>query len=120
MIKFKIHPKICEGKWCKFGNVLEKCQNYRFFEIFCDISNKMKDNLGQECVKGRLLSLQGKIGTIVSDFPGKMTFFPVLTLLFNLSLPKIWLSYPHKKYIFEMSNNTAIRKKSFIMLSLRL
>ena len=80
----------------------------------------MKDNLGQECVKGELLSFQGKIETISSDFPGKMTVFPVLTLLFHLSLPKIWLSHPNKNYIFEMSNNRAIRKKSFTMLSLRL
>ena len=28
-----------------------KCQNYRVFDIFWDILNKMKDNLGQECVK---------------------------------------------------------------------
>ena len=38
-----------------------------FFEIFWDILNKMKDNLGQECVKGGLLSFQGKIGTTVPD-----------------------------------------------------
>ena len=71
-----------------------------FFYIFWDILNKMKDNLGQECVKGGLLSFQGKIGTIAPDFPGKITVFPVLTLLFRLSLPKIWLSHPHKNYIF--------------------
>ena len=35
----------------------------------------MKDNLGQECVKGGLLSFQGKYGTIAADFPGKMTVF---------------------------------------------
>ena len=35
----------------------------------------MKDNLGQECVKRRLLSFQGKIETIGPDFPGKMTAF---------------------------------------------
>ena len=35
----------------------------------------MKDNLGQECVKGGLLSFQGKIETIASDFPGKMAVF---------------------------------------------
>ena len=96
MIKFKIHSKIWEGEWCKFGKVLEKCQNYWFFEIFWDILNKMKDNLGQECVKGGLLSFQGKIGTIFSVFIGKMTVFPVLTLLFHLSLPKTWLSHPQK------------------------
>ena len=35
----------------------------------------MKDNLGQECVKGGLLSFQAKIETIALDFPGKMTVF---------------------------------------------
>ena len=83
----------------------------------------MKDNLGQECIKGGLLSFQSKIETIETialDFPGKMTVFPVLTLFFHLSLPKIWLFHPNKNYIFEMSNNTAICQKSFIVLFLRL
>ena len=57
---------------------------------------------------GGLLSFQGKLGTTDTDFPGKMTFFTVLTLLFRLFLPKIGLSHPHKNYIFEMSNNRAI------------
>ena len=35
----------------------------------------MKDTLGQECVEGGLLFLQGKIGTTVPDFPGKMKVF---------------------------------------------
>ena len=48
---------------------------YTFLYIFWVILNKMKDNLGQECVKGGLLSFQGKIGTIVPDFPGKMRVF---------------------------------------------
>ena len=43
--------------------------------IFWDILNKMKDNIGQECVKRGLLSFQGKIGTIAPDFPGKWQFF---------------------------------------------
>ena len=47
----------------------------KFFDIFWDILDKMKDNLGQECVKGELLSFQGKTETIPSDFPGKMTVF---------------------------------------------
>ena len=29
----------------------------------------------QECVKGGILSFQGKIGTIATDFPGKMIGF---------------------------------------------
>ena len=57
MIKFRIHPKIWERKMFKFGKVLEKCQNYRFLDIFCDILNKMKDNLGQKCIKEGLLIL---------------------------------------------------------------
>ena len=36
----------------------------------------MKDNLGQECVKGGLLSFKGKIETIAPDISGKMKFFP--------------------------------------------
>ena len=74
MIKFRIHPKIWEEERCKFGKVFKKCQNYRFFDIFTDVLNKMKDNLCQECVKGWLLSLQGKFDAITSDFP---TFPPV-------------------------------------------
>ena len=61
MIKHKIHFKIWKGRRCKFGKVLEKCQNYSFFfNIFSnDILDKIKNNLGQECVKG------------VSMFPGQ-------------------------------------------------
>ena len=46
-----------------------------FFYIFWDILDKRKSNLGQECVKGRLLSFQGKIRSVAPDFPGKMTVF---------------------------------------------
>ena len=59
------------------GNCWKKSRNYRFFDIFWDILDKGKGNLGQECVKRRLLIFQGKIGTTSSDFPGKMTAFQV-------------------------------------------
>ena len=78
----------------------------------------MKDNLGQECVKGELLSFQDKIETLAPDLPGKMTVFSSFDPTFHLSLLKIWLSHPNKNYIFEMSKNSAIRWKRFIMLSL--
>ena len=120
MIKFRTHPKFWKGERCKFEKVSGKCQNYMFFDIFWDLLNKMKNNLGQECVKEGILSFQGKSGTTAPDFLGKMTVFPVLTLLFCLPLLKIWLSHPRKNYIFEMSNNKAIQQKSFITLSLRL
>ena len=53
MIKFRISPKIWEGERCKFGEVLEQCQNYCFLDIFwyINISDKRKGNLGQECIK---------------------------------------------------------------------
>ena len=52
--------------------MFEKCQNYRFFDIFWDIVNKMKDNLDQECVKGSSI-LPGQTWNNFLDFPGKMT-----------------------------------------------
>ena len=69
----------------------------------------MKDNLGQECVKGKLLSFKGNIGT--PDFPEKMTVFPGLALLSHLSLSKIWLSHPQKIIFlnFELSIDRDIR-----------
>ena len=109
MIKFRIHPKIELGERCKFGEVLKKCQNYRFFDIFLDILHKMKENLGQEHVKRELLSFQGKTGTISPAILGEMTVFPVLTLLFHPCLPKIWLSHLDKNYSFGISDNRATR-----------
>ena len=64
------------------GNCLQNVKIIGFLDIFWDILNKMKDNVGQKCVKGELLSFQGKIETIAHDFLGKMTVFPLLTLLF--------------------------------------
>ena len=71
-----------------------------FFDIFLDISHKLKGNLGQEHVKGGLYASRLKIGTIFPAIPGKMIVFPVLSLLFHQSLSKIWLSYLNKNYIF--------------------
>ena len=60
MIKFRIYLKILEGERCKFGEASEKCQNYRFFDIFLDILHKFKGNLDQEHVKRGPLYFQGK------------------------------------------------------------
>ena len=84
----------------------KKCQNYRFFDIFLDILHKMKENLGQEHVKKGTSILPGKS---FSAIPGKMTVFPVLTLFFHPFLPKIWLSHLKETYIFDISDNRAIR-----------
>ena len=65
--------------------------------------------MGQDCVQRGLLSFQGKIVTIALDFSGKLTVISSFDPTFRLSIPKIWFSHPHKNYIFEMSNNSAIR-----------
>ena len=72
----------------------------------------MKENLSHKHVKRGFLSFQGKIGKNVPDFPGKMTVFTVLTLLFHLSFPKIWFPRKHKNYISAMSSNRVICWKS--------
>ena len=59
----------------------------KFTGFFFYISNEMKGNLCQECVKGRHLSLQGKFETIAPGFPGKMTVF----LSFDLTFPPVLL-----------------------------
>ena len=61
----------------------------------------MKDNLGQECIKGVILSFQSKIGTTDPDFPGKMTviFFQFSSYFF--ACPSLKSGFPtHTKMIF--------------------
>ena len=41
--------------------MLEKCQNYSFFDIFWDNLNKIKDNLGKKCVKGGFFPSKAKL-----------------------------------------------------------
>ena len=38
-----------------------KYQNYRFFDIFWDILDRLKDSLGQECVKGSFYPSREKL-----------------------------------------------------------
>ena len=120
MINLGFIPKFKRGRTVNLGNCLKKFQNYRCFDIFLEILHKMKMNLGQESVKRGFYPSRAKIGTIYHDIPEKMTVFLVLTLFFHPSLPKIWLSHLHEIYIFEISNNRAIRWKGFTMLSLGL
>ena len=104
----KIHPKIWDGERCKFGKVLEKCQNYRFLYIFWDILDKMKDNLGQECVKG-LLSFQGQIGTIALDFHEKITVLSSFDPTFLAVPPPKIFSYCYlQNYKFGSNLNIGI------------
>ena len=73
-----------------------------------DILHKMKENLGQERLKRGFFPSKAKLEQLLLISLENDSFFPVLTLLFHLYLPKIWLSNLHKSYIFEMSNNRAI------------
>ena len=47
MIKFRIRLKIQEGEKRKFGKMLSKFQNYRFFYISLAILHKMNENFCQ-------------------------------------------------------------------------
>ena len=59
----------------------------------------MKDNLGHECVKGGLLSFQGKTGTISMIFLEKWQFFRVL--FYFSTCPFLKSGIPtHPKIIF--------------------
>ena len=51
IIKFRIFPEFLDRERCKFREAFEKCQNYTSVDIFWDILDKKKGNLGQQCVK---------------------------------------------------------------------
>ena len=95
-----------------------KCQHYRFLDIFWDILDKRKGNLGKEFVKREFPSFLGKIGKIVPDFPGKNNSFFSIGLTFSIR-PSLKSGVPNNKkvYMFGMSKDRVIRCKSFIKLS---
>ena len=72
--------------WENVGKMLGKCQNYRFFGIFLDILQKMKENLGQERVKGGFYPSRATL----EQFPliPLENFFFDFVLTFRLSRPK--------------------------------
>ena len=73
-----------------------------------DILHKMKENLGQARVEKDFYSSSARLEQFLL-ISLKNDSFQILTLLFRMSLSKIWLSHLHKIYIFEMRNNRAIR-----------
>ena len=103
MIKFRIHPKISEEERSKFGKVLDKGQNYRLSDIFGGILDRMKDNLGQECVfyPSRAKLEQLPLISKQNEF-SSFDYFSIC--------PSLKFGFPiqHKNYICEMSNNRAI------------
>ena len=55
-------------------------------------------------------------GTNWKKYPLNPGNFPVLALFFHLSFPKIWLTHPHKNYIFEIIKDRAIISQSVAIL----
>ena len=51
MIKFRIFPKLGRGRGANLRKRWENVKIIGFFDIFWDILDKRKSNLGQECVK---------------------------------------------------------------------
>ena len=66
-------------------------------------------------VKLSFLMCQGQTEKISCLSPGKIDTFPNLALLFHLSLPKIWHSYPFINFFFEKYTNRAVTTQSFIL-----
>ena len=44
--------------------------------------------------------------------PWETEHFPVFSLFFHLSLPKIWQVHPHKNHIFKINNDRSIASQS--------
>ena len=61
---------------------------------------------------GSVLTIQGQTVTVPLQSPGKLRIFPVLSLFFHLSLPKIWPVHPHKNYIFKINKDRSITSQS--------
>ena len=61
---------------------------------------------------GGVLTIQGQMIEIPLQSPGKLSIFPVLSLYFHLSLPKIWQAHPHKHFIFEINKDRSITSES--------
>ena len=79
--------------------------SYRFLDIFWNILDNRNGHLGQKYVKRGLLSFQGKIRAIATNFHGKITVFPVQVLHFHLSSLKSGVPTNTKIIFFEISNN---------------
>ena len=63
------------------------------------------------------LTIQGQMVEIPFQSPGKLSIFPVLSLFFYLSLPKIWHAYPIKILFPKL---TRIDLSSHIVLKLKI
>ena len=62
-------------------------------------------------------TFQGQIGKINSQTRRRLGNFSVLALFFHLSLRKIWLTHPHKNYIFVTIKDRAIISQSLALLA---
>ena len=111
IIKFKTLPK-----WCNIegmdGNLLQNIVLKSFRLEGGGGYFKHKASMEGACM------FQGQIGKITPETPGRLGNFSVLALFFHLSLPKIWLTHPHKNYIFETLQDRTIISQSLAILAL--
>ena len=63
---------------------------------------------------------QGRSGKITPKTQERLGDSPVLALFFQLSLPYIWLTHPHKKYIFETIKDRAIISQRLVILTFKI
>ena len=78
------------------GNLLQKIVFLSFPSIFRIKGGfpRHKGSMEDACM------FKGQIGKTTPQTLDRLGNFPILALFFHLSLSKIWLTHPHKNYIF--------------------
>ena len=67
---------------------------------------------GQNGKIGEVLTIQGQMVKIPFQSPGKLGIFPVLSLFFHLSLPKIWQARPIKIIFSKLTKTDLLLHKT--------
>ena len=87
-------------------------KNIVFFLVFW-LNSRAKEGIWDQNGKmGDVLTIQGQTVEIPFQNPGKLSIFPVLSLFFHLSFPKIWQAYSHKNFIFDINKGRSITSQS--------
>ena len=102
------------GKWS------ENCSNINVFCVFNKILRFEEGYYRSEICDWWYSNVPGIIWKTAPLKSGKYGIFPVLSLIFYLSLPKIRHFHPNEKYCFEFSKTKAIISESFNMSPLKL
>ena len=108
MIKFGILPRNKGREKFEIERMFKNLFKNIVFLVFWLNSRVKEDIWGQNGKMEGALTIQGQTVKIPLQSPGKLSIFPVLSLFFHLSLPKIWRAHPHKSYLFKIMKDRSI------------